>query len=99
MAATLTRAALINRIAKDLKLPRDQALHLFETTLETMISSLADEGEVKIASFGSFKVRQKSERIGRNPKTGKEAMITPRQTLSFYPSPSLKRKIQAGKFG
>lgn len=97
MTKTLTRADIVNCIAKDLKLPREQAMHLFGAALETMMDSLAEEGEVKIASFGSFKVRQKSKRIGRNPKTGKEAVITARRVVSFKYSPLLINNLQAQK--
>ena len=62
-----------------------------------MINSIAEEEELKIASFGSFKVRKKSKRIGRNPKTGKEAVISPRQVLLFKPSPYLRKNVHLRK--
>ena len=94
MATTLTRADLLEAISRELKLPRHQTTHFLEFFIETMISSIAEEEELKIASFGSFKVRKKTKRIGRNPKTGKEAIITPRRVLSFNPSLYLKKRVQ-----
>ncbi|OJW52822.1 MAG: hypothetical protein BGO67_00630 [Alphaproteobacteria bacterium 41-28] len=97
MATTLTRAEIIDSITKEVKLLRYQATHFLEFVFETMRNSLADEGELKIASFGSFKVRQKSKRMGRNPKTGKEFVITPRRVLLFKPSQYLREKVQLYK--
>ena len=97
MAKTVTRAEIIDNITKKIKLPHHQASHFLEVVLETMESSLADKGKIKIVSFGSFKVRQKSKRMGRNPKTGKEFVITSRRVLSFKPSPYLREKVQSYK--
>jgi integration host factor subunit alpha len=97
MATTLTRADLLEAISRELKLPRHQATHFLEFFIETMVDAIAEEEGLKIASFGSFKVRQKSRRIGRNPKTGKEAVITPRRVLSFNPSLYLRKRVQLRK--
>lgn len=97
MTTTLTRAGVIEAISKELNLPRQQTIHFLESAIETIINSIAEESELKIASFGSFKVRQKSKRIGRNPKTGKEAVITPRQVLLFKPSLYLRKKVHLRK--
>ena len=97
MTTTLTRAGVIEAISKELKLPRQQTVHFLEFAIETMINSIAEEEELKIASFGSFKVRKKTKRIGRNPKTGKEAAITPRCVLSFNPSLYLRKRVQLRK--
>ncbi len=71
MNTTLTRAGVIEAISKELKLSRQRTVYFLELAIETIINSIAEEEELKIASFGSFKVRKKSMRIGRNPKTGK----------------------------
>ena len=97
MATTLTRADLLEAISRELKLPRHQATHFLEFFIETMVDTIAEEEGLKIASFGSFKVRQKSRRIGRNPKTGKESVITPRRVLSFNPSLYLRKRVQLRK--
>ena len=97
MKITLTRAGVIEAISKELKLSRQKTVHFLEFAIETIINSIAEEEELKIASFGSFKVRKKSRRIGRNPKTGKEAVITPRRVLSFSPSLYLRKRVQLRK--
>lgn len=97
MATTLTRADLLEAISRELKLPRPQATRFLEFFIATMVDAIVEEEGLKIASFGSFKVRQKSKRIGRNPKTGKEATITPRRVLSFNPSLYLRKRVQLRK--
>lgn len=97
MSTTLTRAEIIESLSRDLKLPRQQAINFLEAVIDTMVDSLADQEGLKIASFGSFKVRQKSKRIGRNPRTGEESVITPRRVLSFNPSPYLRKRVQLRK--
>ena len=97
MTTTLTRANIIEVISREIKLPRQQTIHFLEVAIETIINSIAEEEELKIASFGSFKVRKKTKRIGRNPKTGKEAVITPRRVLSFSPSLYLRKRVQLRK--
>ena len=83
---TLTRADIVDTLVRETNLSRPQATGFLELTLETVILSLTEHSLVKISSFGSFNVRQKTKRVGRNPKTGKEAVITPRRVLSFKPS-------------
>ncbi|OJX09561.1 MAG: integration host factor subunit alpha [Caedibacter sp. 37-49] len=87
---TLTRAEISDAIAESINFPRHRAMEILEQILEQMIVGLVKEGELKLSSFGSFNVRKKSNRIGRNPKTGKEVMITPRKTISFRASHILK---------
>jgi integration host factor subunit alpha len=94
---TLTRADIIDSLVREAHLPRHQATDFLESTLKVMMVSLTETGLVKISSFGSFNVHQKSKRIGRNPKTGKEAVITPRRVLSFKPSQYLREKVQRRK--
>jgi len=97
MTTTLTRADIVDSLVREVDLSRQQAIDFLEANLETMIVALTEEELVKISSFGSFNVRQKAKRIGRNPKTKKEAMITPRRVLSFKSSQYLKEKIQRRK--
>jgi len=96
-SSTLTRADIVDSLIRDVGLPRHQATDFLEAALETMIVALTEEELVKISSFGSFNVRHKSKRIGRNPKTKKEAVITPRRVLSFKASQYLREKIQRRK--
>jgi len=97
MTTTLTRADIVDSLVREVDLSRQQAIDFLEANLETMIVALTEEELVKISSFGSFNVRQKAKRVGRNPKTKKEAMITPRRVLSFKSSQYLKEKIQRRK--
>lgn len=97
MNTTLTRAGVIEAISKELKLSRQRTVYFLEIAIETIINSIAEEEELKISSFGSFKVRKKSMRIGRNPKTGIEAVISSRRVLSFTPSLYLRKKVQLHK--
>ncbi|AIL12715.1 integration host factor subunit alpha [Candidatus Paracaedimonas acanthamoebae] len=90
---TLTRAEISEAIAENVGFPRHRSMELLEQILEQMIVGLVEDGELKLSSFGSFNVRQKNNRIGRNPKTGKEVMITPRKTISFRASHILKEGV------
>lgn len=94
---TLTRASILDTLVREIHVPRHQATELLETAFEAMIQALVEEGHLKISSFGSFNVRQKAKRIGRNPKTGAEAIITPRRVLTFKPSQYLREKVQRRK--
>jgi len=77
-------------------LPRNESQELVEHILQEISSSLAEGEPVKLSSFGSFGIRQKGERVGRNPKTGEEVPITPRRVLVFRPSNIMKDRINAG---
>ena len=66
---------------------------IFEEIIEEILSCLENGNDVKISNFGTFSVKKKSSRLGRNPKTGDEKEITARNVISFYPSKALKRKI------
>ena len=68
-----------------------------EFFIETTMDSIAEAEKLKLSSFGTFKVRKKSKRIGRNPKTREEAIVTPRRVVSFYPSFYLRQKVQLCK--
>ena len=90
---TVTRAHLAEMIYAEVGLSRNESADLLESVL-TRISSTLENGEsVKISGFGTFSVRQKGRRIGRNPKTGEEVPILPRRVLVFRPSHVLKARI------
>lgn len=90
---TLTRADLTEAIYTQVGLSRNESAALLETVLERMSATLAAGEPVKIAAFGTFLVRQKGQRIGRNPKTGVEVPILPRKVLAFRPSQVLRARI------
>lgn len=95
--STLTRADLAEAVYKEVGLSRNESADLVEAILEEVSSSLVKGENVKISSFGSFAVRQKGERIGRNPKTGVEVPIKPRKVLVFRASHVLKDRINKGE--
>jgi integration host factor subunit alpha len=90
---TLTRADLTEAVFKAVGLSRNESAQMVEDMLEEICSALSDGQSVKLSSFGTFAVRQKSERVGRNPKTGDEVPIAPRRVLVFRPSHVLKAII------
>lgn len=91
--ATLTRAQLTETIYAQVGLSRNDSADLLETVLERMSAALEAGDTVKITGFGTFAVRQKGRRIGRNPKTGVEVAILPRRVLTFRPSQVLKAHV------
>lgn len=93
---TITRADLSEAIYQEVGLSRNESAQLVEAVLQEISDALTRDEQVKISSFGSFAVRQKGERIGRNPKTGEEVPILPRRVLVFRPSHVLKGRINAG---
>lgn len=90
----MTRAQLSESIYQEVGLSRNESAELLEMVLGEISSALVRAETVKISSFGSFSVRQKGERIGRNPKTGDEVPILPRKVLVFRPSQLLKARIR-----
>jgi len=93
---TLTRADLADTINRKLGFSRAESLALVEAVLAKMCGAMADGENVKISGFGSFVLRDKKQRIGRNPKTGIEVPITPRRVMTFRASQKLKDRISAG---
>lgn len=90
---TVTRAQLSEAVYQEVGLSRNESADLVETVLNEIADALARGEMVKISSFGSFSVRQKGKRVGRNPKTGEEVPILPRRVLVFRPSHVLKGRI------
>ena len=93
MSRTLTRADLTEAVYRNICLSRNESADLVESVLEEMCVCLEAGEEVKLSSFGTLSVQSKRERVGRNPKTGVEAKITPRRVLSFRPSHILKNRV------
>ena len=90
---TITRSQLSEAVYQEVGLSRNESAELLESILSKITETLANEESVKISSFGSFSVRRKGQRIGRNPKTGEEVPILPRKVLVFRPSQVLKARI------
>ncbi|HEX7751523.1 MAG TPA: integration host factor subunit alpha [Novosphingobium sp.] len=90
---TLTRAEIADAINRRLGLSRTESLAMVEAILRLMSDALAKGENVKVSGFGTFLLRDKSERIGRNPKTGVEVPITPRRVLTFRASQMLRDRI------
>jgi integration host factor subunit alpha len=95
-AKTITRAQLSEAVYQEVGLSRNESADLLEAVLDEISGALAVGQTVKISSFGSFSVRSKGQRIGRNPKTGEEVPILPRRVLVFRPSQLLKKQINDG---
>ncbi len=90
---TITRADLSESVFQEVGLSRNESSDLVETILSEVVEALARGESVKISSFGSFTVRDKGQRVGRNPKTGQEVPILPRRVLVFRASNVLKSLI------
>jgi integration host factor subunit alpha len=90
---TLTRADLAETINRKMGFSRAESLELVEAILAEMCGAMSNGENVKISGFGSFVLRDKKERVGRNPKTGIEVPITPRRVLTFRASQKLKDRI------
>jgi len=96
---TITRAQLGEAVYQEVGLSRNESADLLEAVLDEIAEALGRGETVKISSFGSFSVRSKGQRIGRNPKTGEEVPILPRRVLVFRPSQLLKKQINDGRTG
>lgn len=90
---TITRADLSESVFQEVGLSRNESSDLVETILSEVVEALARGESVKVSSFGSFTVRDKGQRVGRNPKTGQEVPILPRRVLVFRASNVLKSLI------
>ena len=93
-AGTLTRADLAEILNRQVGLSRADAAAMIESILDHMTTALIDGENVKISGFGTFVLRDKAERIGRNPKTGVEVPITPRRVMTFRASQGMRQKVK-----
>lgn len=96
---TLTRMDLSDAVFREVGLSRNESAQLVESILTQMSDALVRGESVKISSFGTFSVRDKTARIGRNPKTGEEVPIHPRRVLTFRPSHLMKERVANGNRG
>ena len=92
---TVTRADLIDAVYKEIGLSRTESAALIESILEHISAALLRGETVKLSGFGTFDVRDKKSRMGRNPKTGREVPITSRRVLSFKPSTIFKNRVNS----
>ncbi|MBU2963392.1 integration host factor subunit alpha [Citreicella sp. C3M06] len=96
---TLTRMDLSEAVFREVGLSRNESAELVEAVLQQMSDALVSGEQVKISSFGTFSVREKAARVGRNPKTGEEVPIQPRRVLTFRPSHLMKDRVASGNKG
>ena len=96
---TLTRADLSETLHRNIGLSRTESADMVNSVLDLVSDALVDGQSVKLSSFGTFMVRAKRERMGRNPKTGEEVPITPRRVLVFRPSQVMKNVINGLEAG
>lgn len=95
MADTLTRAQLAEAVYEAVGLSRNESSQLVEAVLDEVAAAVVRGESVKLSSFGTFAVRDKNGRVGRNPKTGEEVPIEPRRVMTFRPSHVLKDRVNA----
>jgi integration host factor subunit alpha len=95
-SGTLTRADLSDVVHRQLGLSRAESASMVERLLHHLCAGLADGQNVKISGFGSFILRDKGERVGRNPKTGVEVPIAPRRVMTFRASQMMRDKVARG---
>jgi integration host factor subunit alpha len=93
LSKTLTRADLSEAVHRQVGLSRSDSADLVKSVLDAMAEAVATGENVKLSSFGTFIVRSKKGRVGRNPKTGQEVPITPRRVLVFRPSAVMKNRV------
>lgn len=94
---TLTRSDLSEAVYREIGLSRNESAQMVETILASISDALVQGENVKISSFGTFAVRSKGARMGRNPKTGEEVPIDPRRVLVFRPSHIMKERVDGGR--
>ena len=97
MKQTCTKAHLAESIHRRFGLSRSECLDIVHTVIEKIADPLADGEQVKVATFGTFHVRSKKERWGRNPRNGTPAVISARRVVNFRPSRILKAEINSGE--
>ena len=94
---TLTRSDLSEAVYREIGLSRNESSEMVESILSQISDALVRGENVKISSFGTFTVREKGARMGRNPKTGQEVPIEPRRVLVFRPSHIMKQRVNGGE--
>ncbi|VAV94177.1 Integration host factor alpha subunit [hydrothermal vent metagenome] len=95
-STTVTRVDLADSLIREVGLSRQDSSELVDRVFELISDELANGKSVKLSSFGAFHVRDKNQRIGRNPKTGEEVSIEPRRVIVFKSSQILKDRVDSG---
>ena len=90
----MTKADIVNRLSGNIGLPRNEAREIVEVIFDTLKETLVAGESVKVAGFGTFMIKKKAARVGRNPKTKEEVEITPRRVVTFRASDFLKAAIE-----
>jgi integration host factor subunit alpha len=90
----MTKADIVNLVFEKVGLPKNEAQEMVETVFDTIKQTLIAGESIKISGFGTFNVRKKNSRIGRNPKTKQEVEITPRRVVTFKASDQIKELIE-----
>lgn len=90
---TITRASIADVIHFRIGLSRQDSSKMADLFFEEISAALADGQDVKLSGFGSFKVKEKNARVGRNPRTKEEAVIAPRKVITFSASPNIKQAV------
>lgn len=94
---TITRADLADAVCREVGLSRAESATLVEMVIDEICHSIVKGESVKLSSFATFQIRDKNERIGRNPKTGEEVPISPRRVMTFKASNVLKKRVLDGQ--
>ncbi len=92
---TITRADVAESIYEEIGLSRKDSTDILDMILDEIVNELSNGNDVKLSSFGTFSLRDKNARTGRNPKTGVEAVISSRRVISFKPSQTMRKIINA----
>ena len=98
MNNNITRNEISENLYKEIGLSKSECIGFVDEIIEILSDSIAKDGFIKIPGFGSFKLRHKKERMGRNPKTGVEKKIFSRKVVKFKPSSSFKKKINKNEY-
>lgn len=94
MAMALTKANIAEKLYDEIGLNKRESKDFVESFFSELNNTLENEEEVKLSGFGNFSLRDKSERIGRNPKTGEEKMISARRVVTFKAGQKLKSRVE-----
>ncbi len=97
--STITRSDVVDAIYSEIGLSRKDSNDILDMVVNEIVKELSDGNEVKLSRFGTFSLRDKNARVGRNPKTGVSATISPRRVISFKASQTLRNRInRRGKY-
>ncbi len=92
---TITRADVAEAIYEEIGLSRKDSTDILDMVLDEIVQELSSGKDVKLSSFGTFSLRDKKARAGRNPKTGIDAVISSRRVISFKPSQTMRKNVNA----